>query len=95
MNLGRVIGRIWATHKLKALTGRRMLLVESLSSSGEPLGTVQVALDTVDAGTGDVVMMATSGEAAIPFGPQLTPTDRTIVGVVDRIDGEKGSWQAA
>lgn len=95
MHLGRVIGSLWATRKYGTLEGRRMLLVQPLSFAGEASGTPYVALDTVDAGPGDVVMLATSSEAAVPFRPALTPTDATVVGVVQRIDRNDGSWRTS
>ena len=90
MNLGRVIGNVWATRKHPALTGRRLLLVQPLTFAGRPLGPPIISLDTMDAGPGDVVLYTTASEAAIPFRPEipLTPTDATIVGVVERIDRE-------
>ena len=92
MNLGRVIGSIWATHKYPRLEGKRMLLMQPLTFAGENKGRPITSLDTVDAGPGDVVIYVTSSEAAIPFTPGLTPTDATIVGVVDRIDKDGKVW---
>lgn len=92
MNLGRVIGNIWATRKYPALDGRRMLLVQPLSFAGKETGSPIISLDTVDAGQGDIVMYSTSSEAAIPF-DGLTPTDATIVGIVERIDHGDDTWR--
>jgi ethanolamine utilization protein EutN len=92
MNLGRVIGNIWATRKYPALDGRRMLLVQPLSFAGKKTGSPIISLDTVDAGQGDIVMYSTSSEAAIPF-DGLTPTDATIVGIVERIDHGDDTWR--
>ena len=92
MNLGRVIGNIWATRKNPALTGRRMLIVQPLTFTGTPVGAPIIALDTVDAGQGDVVIYSTASEAAIPFRPGLTPTDATIVGIVELIDHQDQTW---
>ena len=63
-----------------------MLIITPISADGTEGGPHVVALDTMDAGPGDVVMFATSSEAALPFRPGLTPTDATIVGIVERID---------
>lgn len=93
MKLARVIGNLWATRKYETLTGRRMLLVQPLSFNGATEGGPMIALDTVDAGVGDVVIYATSSEAAIPFRPRLTPTDATIVGVVEDIHHVEQSWR--
>lgn len=92
MNLGLVIGNVWATQKVDTLEGRRLLVMQPLTFAREPAGAPLVALDTVDAGKGDHVIYVSSTEATIPFRPALTPTDATIVGVVDRIDLESGSW---
>ena len=94
MKLARVIGSVWATRKDPRLEGRRMLLVQPMNFRGQDRGAVIVALDTADAGTGDVVLYATASEAAIPFRPGLTPTDVTVVGVVDRVDNDGWSYLA-
>lgn len=86
MNLARVIGSVWATCKDERLSGRRMLIIQPMTFAGKDRGAVTAALDTMDAGVGDVVMYTTASEAAIPFRPGLTPTDATIVGIVERID---------
>lgn len=88
MNLGHVIGSLWATRKDPSLVGKRMLLVQPLDFDGALRGGPIAALDTVDAGVGDTVIFVTSAEAAIPFKPEndLTATDATIVGVVDAVN---------
>ncbi|GIV59570.1 EutN/CcmL family microcompartment protein [Rhodocaloribacter litoris] len=92
MNLARVIGTVWATRKYPTLEGRRLLFAQPLTFGGDALGDPIVMLDTADAGVGDVVLYVTSSEAAIPFHPNLTPTDATIVGVVERIDRLDTTW---
>jgi len=93
VNLGRVIGSVWATRKTETLEGKRMLFVQPLSFSGKEMGGKIVALDTVDSGAGDTVIYVSSTEATIPFKPQLIPTDATIVGIVDRVDHVSKSWK--
>ena len=92
MNLGRVTGKVWATRKVDSFEGRRILLVQPMSFSGNDLGSSIAALDTVDAGEGDLVMYVSSSEASIPFQPMPVPAAATIVGVVDRVDHVNGSW---
>ena len=92
MNLGRVIGNIWATCKYPSLEGRRMLIIQPLTFTGKPIGSPIISLDTVDAGKDDIVLYSTASEAAIPFKPGLTPTDATIVGVVELIDHQDQTW---
>jgi ethanolamine utilization protein EutN len=93
MNLGKVTGKVWATRKDASLDGQRLLFVQPQSFSGMEVGGRIVALDTVDAGVGDTVLFVSSTEATVPFKPQPTPTDVTIVGVVDRVDHASGSWK--
>ena len=93
MNLGTVTGRVWATRKDPGLKGKRMLFLQPKTFSGKPVGGRIVALDTVDAGVGDTVIYVSSTEATVPFQPALTPTDATIVGVVDRVDHRSGTWK--
>lgn len=92
MNLGKVTGRVWATRKDDSLKGKRMLFVQPQSFTGAPRGGRIIALDTMDAGVGDTVMYVSSTEATVPFKPRLTPTDATIVGIVDRVDHKSGTW---
>jgi len=93
MNLAKVIGTVWATRKYESLEGHRMLFIQPLTFSGVPNGGPIAALDTVDAGISDVVIYVSSTEAAVPFQPILTPTDATIVGVVERIDRKGTMWK--
>ncbi len=94
MNIGRVIGNLWATRKVAAFEGRRLLLVQPLTFSGDVQGRPLVALDSVDAGEHDVVIYVTSREAAIPF-DRMTPSDATIVGVVDRVDNNGRTFRSS
>ncbi|WP_456428564.1 EutN/CcmL family microcompartment protein [Rhodocaloribacter sp.] len=93
MNLARVIGNVWATRKYPTLEGRRMLFAQPLTFGGAEAGDPLVMLDTVDAGVGDVVIYVSSTEAAVPFRPNLTPTDATIVGIVERVDHLGTTWR--
>lgn len=92
MNVGRVIGTVWATRKDASLEGRRMVVVQPMTFSGRDIGTRIVALDAADAGKGDTVMYVTSTEATVPFKPTPTPVDATVVGILDRVDHASGSW---
>ena len=95
MRLGRVIGNVWATCKSPRLQGHRMLILVPITREGRDAGEPLVALDTMDAGPRDVVMYATSSEAALPFRPGLTPTDATVVGIVERVDSSDQTWSTA
>ena len=93
MNIGRVIGSVWATRKYKALKQKRMLFLQPMTFVGKDIGGQIVALDTMDAGIGDTVIYVSSTEATVPFKPTPTPTDATIVGIIDRVDHQDRSWR--
>jgi ethanolamine utilization protein EutN len=87
MFLGRVVGEVVATTKHPHLAAQRLLLVQPEMTPGRPQLASVIALDTVDAGVGDRVLVADEGNAAAqvlrkPRGPVRT----VIVGVVDETD---------
>ena len=83
MQLARVVGEAVATVKDANLSGMKMLVVQPLLASGEPVGRALVALDSVGAGVGENVFFVRGREAAFPFYPGEPPTDATIIGIVD------------
>ena len=89
MYLGKVIGTCVATTKVDGLKGVRLLGVQPMNRSWEPVGERQIAADTVQAGPGDRVFLVGSNEAAAAFRPALVPVDAAIVGHVDSVDIEE------
>jgi ethanolamine utilization protein EutN len=83
MQLARVIGTVVASVKNKALEGRKILIVQTLDADLKPKGKPMVALDAVGAGEGELVFWCRGKEASFPFKRDETPTDCTIVGIVD------------
>lgn len=83
MQIARVIGNVVSTVKNEALTGRKFLLVQTLDSDLKPKGKPQIALDAVGAGVGELVFWCRGKEASFPFKRDETPTDCTIVGIID------------
>ena len=83
MQLARVIGTVVATVKNDSLEGRKLLIVQSLNARLEPQGSPLVALDAIGAGTGELVMWCRGKEASFPFRREDTPTDCTIIAIVD------------
>ncbi|HEX6046606.1 MAG TPA: EutN/CcmL family microcompartment protein [Pyrinomonadaceae bacterium] len=86
MQLARVIGTVVATVKNDSLTGRKLLVVQTLNANLEPNGKPMVAVDAVGAGVGELVFWCRGKEASFPFKREDTPTDCTIVGIVDSED---------
>ncbi len=83
MQLARVIGTVVATVKNASLEGRKFLIVQTLDADLKPKGSPMVALDAVGAGVGELVFWCRGKEASFPFKRDETPTDCTIVGIVD------------
>ena len=83
MQLARVIGTVVATVKNDSLEGRKLLIVQSLNKNLDAQGKPLVAIDSVGAGVGELVFWCRGKEASFPFKREDTPTDCTIVGIVD------------
>ena len=83
MQLARVIGTVVATVKNESLLGRKLLVIQSLNKDLESTGKPLVAIDAVGAGRGELVFWCRGKEASFPFKREDTPTDCTIVGIVD------------
>jgi ethanolamine utilization protein EutN len=83
MYLGVVQGTVVAERKVEALVGKKLLLVQPVDDTRRPTGDVQVAVDTVQAGPGDLVYLVGSREAALALDPWFVPVDAAIVGIVD------------
>ncbi len=86
MYLGIVTGTVVAERKASGLEGKKILLVQPVDENSRPLGDVQAAIDTVQAGVGDLVYLVGSREAALALDPSFVPVDAAIVGIVDGID---------
>ena len=83
MQLARVIGTVVATVKNDSLHGRKLLIVQTVDKNLEANGKPMVAVDAVGAGVGELVFWCRGKEASFPFKREDTPTDCTIVGIVD------------
>jgi ethanolamine utilization protein EutN len=83
MQLARVIGTVVATVKNDSLEGRKLLVVQTLNKNLEPNDKPMVAVDSVGAGVGELVFWCRGKEASFPFKREDTPTDCTIIGIVD------------
>jgi ethanolamine utilization protein EutN len=86
MILARVIGDVVATQKHPSHEGRKILVVQPLDLDGNDRGDAVLALDAVDAGTGDRVLVVQEGWSAMTaVGRPQTPIDMAVVGVVDTV----------
>jgi ethanolamine utilization protein EutN len=87
MLIGRVVGQVVSTEKHASHKGRKALLVQPLNLDGTDRGAAVIALDSVDAGIGDRVLIATDGFSAMTsVGRPHSPIDMAVVGFIDSID---------
>lgn len=87
MMLGRVTGEVVATQKHASHRGRKILLVQPVNPDDSERGEPVLALDAVDAGIGDRVLVVQEGYAAMTAaGRPQSPIDMTIVAVVDAVE---------
>ena len=86
MQLARVIGTVVATVKNESLQNGKLRVVQSLNKDLQPQGKPLVAVDAAGAGVGELVFWCRGKEASFPFKREDTPTDCTIVGIVDSED---------
>jgi len=92
MLIGRVIGELVATQKHPSHEGRKILLVQPLNLDGSERGEAVVALDAVDAGVGDRVLVTTEGfSATTAVGRTASPIDMAVIGFIDHIDLTPGA----
>lgn len=87
MLIGKVVGDVVATQKTRSHVGRKILLVQPLHLDGSDRGEAVLALDSVDAGVGDRVLLVTEGFAAMTaVGRPNSPIDMAVIGVIDAVD---------
>lgn len=87
MIVGEVTGTVVATQKHYKLEGRKLLLVQPLGLDMKPRGAPLLAVDSVDAGEGDRVLVVLEGRSAsMASGRNESPLDAAIVGVIDHVD---------
>ena len=88
MILAHVLGNIVATQKNHRYDNARVMLCQQITLEGEETATTILALDAVDAGVGDTVLIVQEGWSAstVATGKAGAAIDSAIVGVVDRID---------
>ncbi len=86
MKLGKVIGSVVSTRKDPSLESLKLLIVENLSPALEREGGYVVAIDSVGAGVGEVVLYATGSSARLTAVTKDRPVDAVIMAIVDSFD---------
>ena len=88
MLIAKVIGTTIATIKDEKLVGRKLLILRQTDESGAPAGKPYVAIDTLDAGIGDLVLTCSGSSARQTNITKDTPVDAVIMAVVDSLEVE-------
>jgi microcompartment protein CcmK/EutM len=86
MILGRVVGSITSTINHPFYDAKKLMVVERTGGDGSPLSDYLIAIDTVDAGPGDRVLVLDEGNGARQIvGSKDAPVRSVIVGIVDAV----------
>ena len=86
MRIALVIGSTVSTIKDEVIRGRKLLIVQNTDTKGKPTGDPYIAVDTVSAGTGDLVMVTDGSSARYTSQTTNAPVDAVIVGVIDSLE---------
>jgi ethanolamine utilization protein EutN len=91
MFMGRITGSLVATQKVKSMVGQKLLIVEPLrvnekdQSDLTPTGRSFVAVDTVGAGQGEIVLCVQGSSARFTPETKELPIDAAVIGIVDQV----------
>ncbi len=88
MLISKVVGTTVSTIKDEQLTGRKLLILRQVDESGEPFGKPYVAVDTLDAGVGDLVLTAHGSGGRQTAITKNSPVDAVIMAVIDHLNIE-------
>jgi len=88
VRLCRVVGNVVSTVKHPSYSGQILLVVQPIGEDGADIGTSFIAIDRVQAGPGDFVVVLTEGNGVrqIMQMGDIVPIRSLVVGVVDRVD---------
>ena len=86
MILARIVGTVVATRKDERLVSSKLLVARPMDPRGKAAGRYLVAVDTVDAGGGETVLIVSGSSARMASGMKDCPVDAAIVGIIDAIE---------
>ena len=90
MLLAKIVGTVVATRKDPRLVSSKLLIARAMDPRGKAEGGYLVAVDTVDAGIGETVLIVSGSSARMASGMKDCPVDAVVVGIVDAIDVAAG-----
>ena len=86
MLLAKIVGTVVATRKDPRLVSSKLLVVRPIDPRGKVDGNYLVAIDTVDAGVGETVLVVSGSSARMAAGLKDCPVDAAIIGIIDEIE---------
>jgi ethanolamine utilization protein EutN len=86
MYIANVVGTVVSTRKNDNLVGKKILIIQPLNVNYLPEGSCEIAVDSVGAGVGEIVLVLTGSSASRVFGAENSPIDRAIIGIIDSIE---------
>ncbi|MCT4509100.1 MAG: EutN/CcmL family microcompartment protein [Tepidibacter sp.] len=86
MYIAKIVGVVVATTKKEGLVGKKMLIVQPLDTDYKSIGNIEVAIDSVGAGVGEIVLVSMGSSARQVFEENNSPIDRAIVAIIDNIE---------
>jgi ethanolamine utilization protein EutN len=84
--LAKIVGTVVATRKDPRLVSNKLMVVRGVDPRGKVEGNYLVAVDTVDAGVGETVLIVSGSSARMASGLKDCPVDAAIVGIIDTVD---------
>jgi ethanolamine utilization protein EutN len=87
--LAKIVGTVVATRKDPRLESHKLLVARPVDPKGKPDGHCLVAVDTVDAGVGETVLIVSGSSARMASGMKDCPVDAAIVGIVDTVETQE------
>ena len=100
MFIGKVTGSVVASQKIDSVIGSKLLLIAAMTVKGDAqgklveTGRVAVAIDTLGAGQGDVVLVTQGSSARLTVSTKNLPADAVVVGIIDQIERGCNNFQA-
>jgi microcompartment protein CcmK/EutM len=86
MLLAKIVGTVVATRKDPRLVSSKLLVARPMDPKGKVDGGYLVAVDTVDAGVGETVLIVSGSSARMASGMKDCPVDAVVVGIIDAVE---------
>ena len=90
MIIARIVGTVVASQKDARLEGKKLLICQPVNVQGQDEKGYVIAVDTVNAGFREKVLIVQGGSARMASGCKDTPVDAAIIGIVDQVTPDEG-----